>query len=449
MSTHAQAASPPGAMPLAGHFLAYGRDPLGFVVRTVEEFGGVVPIRFGPVPALLIADPAAIDEVLAQRHRDFRKSRAARRVGVVVGEGILLSEGDTWRQHRRMVQPAFHHQRMDAYAAAMVEATQRMLAGWSEGETRDVHAEMVALTLDIVTSSLLGSGVEPDEVEEVEAAAAALTDHFESRFNSLRFFVPDRLPTPGNLRMRQAVRRLDAIIYRLIAARRRTGRRGEDVISMLLEAGDGSGGTMTDRQVRDEVMTLFLAGHETTALALTWALHLLGDHPEARAALDAELADVLEGREPSLADIGRLPFTEAVILESLRLFPPAYAISREALRPTTVTGRSIDRGTVAFISVWAAHHQADRFPEPWSFQPERWLDGLATRLPRGAYLPFGEGPRKCIGASFAMQEAILVLATIAQRFGLRNVTQAPIPLRPAVTLRPATPVLMEVSAASA
>jgi cytochrome P450 len=435
----ARMASPPGSVPLAGHFLAYGRDPLGFVVRTVEEFGGVVPIRFGPVPALLIAEPAAIEEVLVERNRDFRKSRAARRVGVVVGDGILLSEGEVWRGHRRLVQPAFHHKRSASYGEVMVGETERMLAGWSGGQTRDIHAEMVALTLGIVVRSILDSELEASDVAEVEQAAADLTDHFESRFNSLRFFLPDLLPTPGNLRMRGAVRRLDGIIYRLIAARRASGARGTDVISMLLDAG-GQGGGMSDREVRDELMTLFLAGHETTALALTWALYLLAERPAADATLAAESSAVLGGRLPTIADVPSLRYTEAVILESLRLYPPAYAISREAVRATTIAGRTVSRGSVAFISVWAVHHDAARFEDPWSFRPERWLDGLAQRLPRGAYLPFGEGPRKCVGASFAMQEAVLVLATIASRFRLGAVSAEPVALRPAVTLRPAGPV---------
>lgn len=196
---------------------------------------------------------------------------------------------------------------------------------------------------------------------------------------------------------------------------------------------------MSDREVRDELMTLFLAGHETTALALTWALRLLADQPEADATLAAELA-VLGGRPPTTGDVPRLPYTEAVILESLRLYPPAYAISREAVRATTITGHDISRGSVAFISVWAVHHDPARFDDPWSFRPERWLSGFAQRLERGAYLPFGEGPRKCVGASFAMQEAVLVLATIARRFRLRAVSAEPIRLRPAVTLRPAGPV---------
>jgi cytochrome P450 len=292
----------------------------------------------------------------------------------------------------------------------------------------------------------MASDVDPGEIDLVGRAGAELTEHFDSRFNSLRFFLPDFLPTPGNLRMRAAVRRLDRIIYRLIGERRASPKPGEDVISMLLGQRGEDGRRLNDREVRDEVMTLFLAGHETTALALTWTLYLLGRHSDVERRLRAELAEVLAGgRPPTVADLPRLKFTEAVILESLRLYPPAYAVSREAVRPTEIGGRKIGRRTIAFVSVYAAHRNREHFPDPDEFRPERWLDGLAGSLPRGAYIPFAEGPRKCIGASFAMQEAVLVLATIASRARLTPETSRDVVPVPAVTLRPAEPVRMVVA----
>lgn len=435
----------PGAWPLVGHFPAYSRDPLGFVTTSTQAHGGVVPIRFGPSPALLITDPAAIEEVLVTRHRDFQKGRAGRRVGVVVGDGILLSEGETWREHRRIVQPAFHHDRITAWGEVMVDETERMLSDWVDRDVRDVHADMSALTLAIVGRTLLDSQIGPADVEEVRAAAATLTDHFDSRFNSLRFFLPDALPTPGNRRMRAAVERLDRIVYRLIAARRAAGVRGDDAISMLLEASEADRHPLTDRELRDEVMTLFMAGHETTAVGLTWSIHLLAGNPVVEAALSAEVADVVGGRRPSVAELQRLRFTEAVVYETLRLYPPAYALSREAIKPTSIGGQPLPKGGIAFISVWAAHRRSDAFDEPEAFRPERWLDGLARRLPRGAYIPFSEGPRKCIGASFAMQEMTLVLAAIIQRYRLQRSGDGAVRLRPAVTLRPADPVRIAVS----
>jgi cytochrome P450 len=446
MASSAGLGSPPGALPLLGHFPAYARDPLGFVTRIATEYGGVVPFRLGRFPALLLTDPGAIDEVLVAKSRDFRKSRAAGRVGVVVGNGLLLSEGDTWRQHRRLVQPAFQHDRVAAWGETMVRETEAFVSAWDDGEVRDIHGDMAALTLSIVARTLLDSHLEERDVKGVRRSVMILTDHFDSRFNSIAFFIPDWLPTPGNVRMRLAIRRLDAIVYRLIGIRRATDGRGGDAISMLLEASSGAAKPLTDRALRDEVMTLFMAGHETTAVALAWSLYLLGKNPEAAAALQAELVDVLIDRLPTAADLPRLRFTEAVVLEALRLYPPAYALSREAIKPTTVAGRALPTGGIAFISVWATHRRPDIFEAPSMFRPERWLDGLARRLPRGAYLPFAEGPRKCIGASFAMQEAVLVLATIARRFSVKPVAVQEIRLRPAVTLRPAGPISLAVQA---
>jgi cytochrome P450 len=438
------ALGPPGAVPLLGHFPAYARDPLGFVTRVSAEYGGVVPLRLGPSPAILLTDPGAIEEVLVTKSRDFRKSRAAGRVGVVVGNGLLLSEGETWREHRRVVQPAFHHKRIANWGETMVRDAEAFVSEWDDGEVRDVHADMTALTLFIVARTLLDSRLDERDIEGVRRSVAVLTDHFDSRFNSLAFFIPDWLPTPGNLRMRLAVRRLDRIVYRLIAVRRATDSRGADAISMLLEASSAEARPLTDRELRDEVMTLFMAGHDTTAVTLAWSLHLLGQSTEAAAALGTELADVLDGRLPTVADLPRLRYTEAVVFEALRLYPPAYALSREAIKPTTVAGRALPKGGIAFISVWATHRRPDIFEAPSVFRPERWLDGLARRLPRGAYLPFAEGPRKCIGASFAMQETVLVLATIARRFRLKPLAVQEIGIRPAVTLRPAEPIRLTV-----
>jgi len=438
--------SPPGAVPLLGHFPAYARDPLGFVTRASTDYGGLVSFRLGPFPALLLTDPEGIDEVLVARSRDFKKSRAAGRIGVVVGNGLLLSEGETWREHRRVVQPAFHHDRVAAWGETMVREADTFVSGWEEGQVRDVHRDMAAVTLSIVARTLLDSRLDERDIEGVRRSVAVLTDHFDSRFNSLAFFIPDWLPTPGNLRMRFAVRRLDRIVYRLIAVRRATDNRGDDAISMLLEASSAEASPLTDRELRDEVMTLFMAGHDTTAVALAWSIYLLGESPRAAAALATELADVLGGRLPTVADLPRLRYTEAVVFEALRLYPPAYALSREAIKPTTVRGRALPKGGIAFISVWATHRRPDIFDAPSIFRPERWLDGLARRLPRGAYLPFAEGPRKCIGASFAMQEAVLVLATIARRFHLKPPAAQEIRPRPAVTLRPAEPIRLVVQA---
>jgi cytochrome P450 len=432
---------------LFGDFPAYGRDPLAFSLLA-NDHGGILPIRMGPVPGIIVSDPAAIEEVLVTRNKDFRKSLATRRIGVVTGNGILTSDGEYWREHRRVVQPAFHSDRIRAWSDIMTAESAATAASWRGGTMLDIHHEMYELTLRIVVRTLLASDVTDAEIKTVGEELAKGSHHFDSRFNGISFFIPDFVPTPGNLRMRAGVRKLDAIAYRLITARRAAiakGKHSDDVITQLLEARKENGQPLTDREIRDEVMTLFLAGHETTALALTWALFLLARNPSKQAVLRHELESVLEvGGLPSFADIPRLPYTEAVVNETLRLYPPAYAVSREAIRPTTIGGHALGKRHLALVSIYAAHRNAQHFPEPDDFQPERWLDGLARRRPNGAFVPYAEGPRKCIGASFAMQEAVLALATIVARAKLLSTTDSQPKLIPAVTLRPADPVVLRV-----
>jgi cytochrome P450 len=401
----------------------------------------------GPFPAVVVTDPAAIEQVLVTNNKDFRKSFATRRVNVVTGNGILVSDGETWREHRRAVQPAFHSDRIRAWADAMVAETAKTVAGWRDGQTLDMHREMYELTLRIVVKTLLASDIGSHEIETVGRSLAEGSHYFDSRYNGLSFFIPDFLPTPANVRMRRAVKRVDKIVYRLIEQRREQPD-GGDVISMLLAARTDAGERLTNREIRDEVMTVFLAGHETTALALTWALYLLATNPAKQTALRQELASVLEvGALPTLADIPRLPYTEAVVNETLRLYPPAYAVSREVVRPTEIGGRHLGKRSLALVSIYAAHRNPERFPSPHSFEPERWLDGLARRLPKGAFVPFAEGPRKCIGASFAMQEAVLALATITSRVQLAPTSSTEPKLITAVTLRPAEAVTLKVTGA--
>jgi cytochrome P450 len=408
-----------------------------------NDHDGILPVKFGPVSGFIVSEPAAVEEVLVTKNKDFRKSLATRRINVGTGNGILVSDGETWREHRRAVQPGFHSDRIKAWADIMTQETVAAVAPWRDGQTTDIHHDMYELTLRIVVRTLLASDVTDEEIKTVGAELAKGSHHFDSRFNGLKFFIPDFAPTPGNLRMRAGVRRLDRIVYRLIAARRTAMAKGEhsdDVITLLLEQTP----PMTDKQIRDEVMTLFLAGHETTALALTWALYLLARNPAKQAVLREELASVLGvGATQTLADIPRLPYTEAVVNETLRLYPPAYAVSREAIRPTTIAGRELKKRNLAIVSIYAAHRNPANFPQPDEFQPERWLDGLARRLPKGGFVPFAEGPRKCIGAAFAMQEAILALATICSRASFAPTTDKEPSLIPAVTLRPGEPVILQ------
>jgi cytochrome P450 len=319
---------------------------------------------------------------------------------------------------------------------------------WGDGEVRDVSREMTEITLRIAARTLFGTDV-ADDVATMRAASFTLAEHFRSRLFSLMILLPDAVPTPGNRRYQRSVRNLDDMVYRIIGQRRRSqaGQEHDDLLDMLLAARDESGQGMTDRQLRDEVMTLLLAGHDTTALALTWTFILLAQHPAAEARLLDEVDHVLGGRLPTSADASRLPYTEQVIAETLRLYPTAWMLGREAVRNTTIGGQPIGKGTTVLISPWVIHRDPRWFDEPAAFRPERWADGLAQRLPRFAYAPFGGGQRVCIGSSFAQLEATLLLATIAQRFRLVLVDPAqPVEPLPVVTLRPRQVPLVRLEA---
>jgi cytochrome P450 len=317
----------------------------------------------------------------------------------------------------------------------MVAAAQRVLAEWKPGETRDIAAEMMRITLDIAARTLFG-GDASGAAQEVGDALRFMQETFLVRFGRLVRF-PVWVPTPRNLRMRRAVRRLDAIIYGFINQRRQSGEEKGDLLSLLLRARDEDDGSrMTDRQIRDEAMTLFLAGHETTALALSWSWYLLATHPEVAERLLSEVRAVLGERPPTVGDLPRLRYTEAVVTESMRVLPPVYAIGREAVEPCQVGGYEVSRGTTILMSQWVVHHDPQWYDEPEKFVPERWLGDLAQRLPKYAYFPFGGGPRICIGNTFALMETALVLATVAQRFRFTVAQGHPIVPWATFTLRP-------------
>ena len=430
---------------LAGNLPEYGRDQLAAMVHWSRDYGDVVPLRFGPRRAFLVRDPALIEELLVRRQREFRKSDSIKRLAPVVGQGLFSSDGEFWLRRRRLAQPAFHRDRIATYGGVMVDHAERTIEGWRHGEVRDIWDEMKALTLRVAVKTLFDSEV-TREVQAIGRALNVTSAHLQTRLDSLRFFIPDWIPTPGNRRMWRAIRTIEEIIYAIIAERRRTGVDTGDLLSTLLAARDDDGRPMTDRQLRDEVMTLMVAGHETTSSTLTWSWILLSQHPEVEAAL-RDAAD-RAGGPPTVADIPALGYIEHVVYEVLRLYPPAYATSRQALRDVDIGGARIKRGDIVIASQWALQRDPRFFDAPDDFRPERWADGLAKRLPRGVYFPFGMGPRQCIGASFAMMEAVLVLARIAQSFRLRLEPGPAIEPVTKVALRPNRPVPMRIEARS-
>jgi cytochrome P450 len=435
MPAHPHLPGPRGHF-LTGHLPEFRRDVLGFVTRCAREYGDLVAFRLGPRRCVLVNHPDLIEEVLVKQNHRLIKHFALRINPIVLGKGLVTSERDFWLRQRRLVQPAFHRQRVAAYSADMVAYTERLVATWQDDETRDLHADMMRLTLEIVAKTLFDADVAEDAPDVGDALETVLTC-FKRQFGSLFPLMPVSVPIPRNLRLRRAVRQLDAILYRFIAQRRAGGNDRGDLLSLLLHARDEDDGQgMTDQQLRDEMMTLFLAGHETTALTLAWTWYLLAQHPEVEARLSAELQDVLSGRAPTVDDSPRLRYTEQVITESMRLYSPIYVFGREVAEPCPIGGHTMPVGWTLFLSQWVTHRDPRFFSDPAEFRPERWSDPAIKALPKYAFFPFGGGPRVCIGNGFAMMEAVLILATIARHWRFTMDPSYTVTPRPIGTLRP-------------
>ena len=408
-------------------------NPLDYFTKVAREYGDIAGLRVLNFRSIFINHPDLIEEVLVTNARKYSKGRVLRANRHVFGEGLLTSEGDFWLRQRRLAQPAFHRARIASYAATMVEYTQRMLNGWRGGEERDAHQEMMRLTLQIVGKTLFDADVERD-AQDVGKSLELLLE-IGANFRRA-IFVPHWLPTPTNLRVKREVAQIEKILYRIIGERRASGRDAGDLLSMLLSAQDEDGSRMTDRQLRDEAVTLFLAGHETTASTLSWTWWLLARNPAVEAKLHAELDAVLGDRAPSLDDLPRLAYAGHVITESLRLYPAAWGMARLAVEDHEIAGYPVTKGMGVAMAQWVVHRDPRWYDAPEEFLPERWENDLWKRLPRFAYFPFGGGPRQCIGNAFALMEATLILATIARKFRLRLVANRPVAPLASITLRP-------------
>ncbi len=408
-------------------------NPLEYFTKVAREYGDVAGLRVLNFKTVFINHPSLIEEVLVTNARKYSKGRVLRANRHVFGEGLLTSEGDFWLRQRRLAQPAFHRARVASYAATMVDYTERMVQGWRGGEERDAHQEMMRLTLEIVAKTLFDADVDRD-AQEVGKSLELLLE-IGANFRRT-IFVPHWLPTPTNLRVRREVKQIEKILYRIIAERRASGRDAGDLLSMLLSAQDEDGSRMTDRQLRDEAITLFLAGHETTASTLSWTWWLLARHPAVEAKLHAELDAVLGDRAPTLDDLPKLRYTGHLITESLRLYPAAWGMARLVVEDHEIAGYAVTKGMGVAMAQWVVHRDPRWYDAPEEFRPERWEDDLLKRLPRFAYFPFGGGPRQCIGNAFALMEAALILATIARKFRLLLVANHPVVPLASITLRP-------------
>jgi len=426
---------PPGPRPLpvVGNILAFRRDPLRFLTQLYRTYGTVATFYAGRIPVFLLSRPETIHFVLVEHARNFTNREFAFELLELLGDGLLTLDGEAHRQQRRLVQPAFHKRRVEGYRDLMVRHTEAMLERWQSGAEVNIQAEMQALTLRIVAEALFA--LPPEESDQLGAAFNATVRILRQRRYSPLRMLNINLPIGLYGRYRQARQQLDRMVYDIIARHRASGVDNGDVISMLLRAQDTDGTTLSDRQIRDHTMTLLAAGHETTALALTWTFYLLSQHPEVRAKLLDELGRVLGGRAPTVADLEQLPYLEMVVLEALRLYPPAWTQGRRAINDFEAEGYTFPAGSIIMMSQWVVHHAPEYFPDPERFRPERF-DPVTGNPHPPAFFPFGGGPRTCIGMPFALLEARILLATIIQRFTPLLAPDQRVALMPMVTLHP-------------
>jgi cytochrome P450 len=420
---------------LVGNAPELSRNWMEYLVDCAREYGDAVYFKFFNVPICLLVHPDYIEHVLVTNQSNFVKSRDYRVLSRVMGEGLLTAEGEAWRRQRKLVQPAFHHENIAEYGKVMVDCAAGLLGTWEDGVVRDIHKEMTRLTLEIVTRALFGTTL-LDRAEDVATGLQSIMEEFTWHAN-LSFILPDFLPLPIRRRLRHGIKLLDDVFYSIIHARRVSPSDQDDLLGALLNMRHLDGRPMSDQELRDEMMTLLLAGHETTAVCLSWTWYLLALNKQAETKLHHELKAVLGDRDPTVADIPRLRYTEWVIKESMRLYPPAWGIGRRAVADFEIGGYRLPAGSNIFLMQWITQRDRRFYPEPDSFRPERWDESLPNNDPRRfAYFPFGGGPRKCIGASFAMMEAVLLLATLARNFRFELTPDARVELLPSLTLRP-------------
>ena len=427
---------PPGpkSRGIIGNFPLGSRDPLGLYTQWARQYGDIFYYRAFSRHIYFLNNPDFAKYVLMTNYQGFIKGEAVRFNRRIFGNGLLTNEGDSWLKHRRLIQPAFHRDRIESYGNTMVAYTERMMATWHDGEVRDIHLDMMRLGVEIVAKALFN--VEIDAERDKVSAALNAVQELNSGGRLLLPPILRHLPTAGNRRYEHAARQLDDVVYSLIRQRRTSGQPGDDLLHMLLQVQDEGGSMMPDDQLRDEVMTLLLAGHETTAVSLSWTWYLLAQYPEVEKALWSELRRVLNGRSPRMEDLSDLPYVARVIKEAMRLYPPSWAIVRNALKDCEIGGYQVPAGATIVMSQWVTHRDPRYFDDPERFNPDRWLNERAKGTSKFVYFPFGGGPRTCIGASFAAMEGALVLATIAQQYQIRVAPDCAVEPVPTITLRP-------------
>jgi cytochrome P450 len=430
--------------PLVGNFPEFRDDRLDFLMKVHQECGEVGQFSIGPTEIVLVTSKELVKEITVKQAKNFEKSPNVRKyLKPILGNGLLSAPNDFHKRQRKIMAPVFQHKRLGHFAAIMATCADTLQARWPDGATLDIAHEMMELTLWIVGKTLFGA----DLLGEAKELGEAVTDGIEfgnEQYTAL-IHIPYEWPTPVNERAREAIGRIDETILRMISEARNAKEERNDLLAMLVAAQDeDDGGTLSDEQLRDECVTLFAAGHETTALALSWAWHLLTKHPDIYQRLQTESKTVLGGRTPTLEDLEKLPFALQVFKETLRLFPPAYIVTRQAAVDVELDGYHLPAGTFVMFSPYVQHHRADYFPDPEKFDPDRFSPERVEQIPEDAYIPFSMGPRVCIGNHFALMEGQMLLAAIAQRVTFEAVAdQDPdkpgvqtVEPEPMITLRP-------------
>ncbi|MFI9628527.1 cytochrome P450 [Streptomyces sp. NPDC052042] len=433
----------PKGLPLLGNLPQFGKDPLAFFER-LRGHGDMVAWRFGPNPSVYVADPRYIGDLLTETERTFDQPALGIAFRTVMGNGVVVARGADWRRKRSLVQPSVRPRQVRSYAATMTDSAVELAGTWSDGERVDVKRAMAALTQRIAVRTIFGVDT-PADVDAMGRAMDVAQREIGKEFAGIGALLPDWVPTPGRARIKRAAAVIDAEVARVVARHRDGGEDRPDLLSRLLTAVDETGAHLTDQEIRDETVTLYIGGHETTSSTLIWAWYLLSRNPRVREALAGELDRVLGDREPGFDDYARLAYTQAVVKETLRLYPTIWLVTGVAKAGATIGGVTMPEGTRVWTSQWATHRDPRWFPDPEEFRPERWDAEHGDDIAEYAWFPFGGGPRVCLGTRFAMVEAVLVLAVLARRFAL-EVDPGVINPVPSLTLQPDREVMATVRA---
>lgn len=433
----------PRGYPFVGILPKLRRDPLKFFVDAARDYGSIVRLQFGSIASYLITHPDYIKHVLQDNYLNYKKGH--NQVEDFLGNGLASSDGDFWRRQRRLIQPAFHNKKIASLANTITDNTAVMLDRWriplQRGEPIDIETEMARLTQQIILKTMFTTNL-GDEVDTVSRHFNTILDYINHNLFSANRFL-GRLPSAHKRRYKQAIHELDQIVYRIITQRRYSREEHGDLLSMLMNARDeDSGEGMSDKQIRDEVMTIYFAGHETTAVTMSWAWHLISQHPEVEEKLQQEFAEVLDGRTPAFEDVSRLTYMRNVLDETMRLYPPGWLFIRRAIDQDNIGGHHIPANTRIMLCPYVVHRDPTYWPNPEVFDPERFTPERSAERPRLAYFPFSAGPRQCIGSGFAMMEAKLILPMISQLYQLKPVPGHVVEARPRTTLHPNAGILV-------